>query len=245
MRIVIAQIRVERELAKNRETICSLLERARPGDWVVFPEGALTGYFPDETYLAATDWEDVEAALAGLRALVERRRCRCLVGTARFVAGRWRNSAALISPAGEVRWYDKHTLSSLDSRDFAAGDELSVHALDGVKAGVQICWELLFPRQWAQLKRDGAQVVFHVNNAVKPEDAFWEHLLRTRAFENRYFVCSVNNAAATQTLPSYLIAPSGDTLLKSEPRVEQALAYEIDLMQVQPTWSQATDETTE
>jgi hypothetical protein len=54
-----------------------------------------------------------------------------------------------------------------------------VYAVDGVKAGVQICWELLFPWQWAQLKRDGAQVVFHVNNAVKPEDAFWEHVLRT------------------------------------------------------------------
>jgi deaminated glutathione amidase len=152
--------------------------------------------------------------------------------------------SALISPADEVRWYDKHTLSSLDSRHFAAGDEPSVHAVDGVKAGVQICWELLFPWQWAQLKRDGAQVVFHVNNAVKPEDAFWEHVLLTRAFENRYFVCSVNNAAATQTLPSYLIAPSGDTLLKSEPRVEQALAGEIDLSRVQPTWSQATDEAT-
>jgi predicted amidohydrolase len=238
MRIVIAQMRVERELAKNRETICSLLQRARPEDWVVFPEGALTGYFPDETdYLAATAREDVEAALAGLRALVERRRCRCLVGTARFAAGGWRNSAALISPAGEVRWYDKHTLGSLDSRHFAAGDELSVYAVDGVKAGVQICWELLFPWQWAQLKRDGAQVVFHVNNAVKPEDAFWEHVLLTRAFENRYFVCSVNNAAASQTLPSYLIAPSGDTLLKSEPRVEQALACEIDLSRVEPTWS--------
>jgi predicted amidohydrolase len=59
----------------------------------------------------------------------------------------------------------------------------------------------------------------------------------SRAFENCYFVCSVNNAVATQTLPSYLIAPSGDTLLKSEPRVEQALACKIDLSRVEPTWS--------
>ncbi len=181
MRIVVAQMQVEREIAKNRETICSLLQRARSEDWVVFPEGALTGYFPDETdYLAGTEPEDVEAALAGLRAVIARRRCHCLVGTARFIAGEWRNSAALISSAGEVRWYDKHTLSSLDSRHFAAGEELSVYALDGVKAGVQICWELLFPWQWTQLKRDGAQVVFRVNNAVKPEDAFWERPAHTR-----------------------------------------------------------------
>ena len=50
-------------------------------------------------------------------------------------------------------------------------------------------------------------------------------------------MCSVNNAVATQTLPSILIAPSGDMILKSESRVEQALAREIDLSQVEPTWS--------
>jgi predicted amidohydrolase len=238
MRIVLAQMRVERELAKNRETMSSLLQHAQPEDWVVFPEGALTGYFPDETsYLAATAREDVDAALAELRAHVAQRRCHCLVGTVRSVVGGWRNSAALISPAGEVRWYDKRRLSRVDSRHFVAGDELPVYAVDGVRVGVQICWELLFPAQWAQLKRDRAQVVFHLNNAVKPEDAFWEHVLLTRAFENRYFVCSVNNAAVSQTLASYVVAPSGATLLRSELRVERALACDIDLAEVEPAWS--------
>jgi len=238
MRIVIAQMRVERELARNSETICSLLRRARPRDWVVFPEGALTGYFPDDTdYLAATAPSDVEGALEGLQAVVARQGCQCVVGTARFVADGWRNSAALISPESEFRWYDKNTLNALDSRHFVAGDQLSAYEIDGVRAGVQICWELLFPGQWTQLERDGSQVVFHVNNAVKREDVFWEHVLLTRAFENRYFVCSVNNAAATQTPPSYLIAPSGDPLLICEPRVEQAVACEVDLSQVEPAWS--------
>jgi predicted amidohydrolase len=146
MRIVIAQIRVERELARNTETICSVLRRARPRDWVVFPEGALTGYFPDETdYLAAIGPSDVEDALQGLQAVVARQGCHCVVGTARFVADGWRNSAVLISPASEVRWYDKNTLSALDSQHFVAGDQLCVYEIDGVKAGVQICWELLFP----------------------------------------------------------------------------------------------------
>ena len=159
------------------------------------------------------------------------------MGTARFVAGGWRNSAVFVAPAGEVRWYDKNTISAVDSRHFVAGEQLSVWEVDGVKVGVQICWELLFPGHWTQLKRAGAQVVFHLNNAVKPEDAFWEHVLLTRAFENRYFVGSVNNAAAPQTLPSYLIAPSAETLLSGELRVEQALSCELDLSQVEPAWS--------
>jgi predicted amidohydrolase len=238
VRVVIAQMRVGREVAGNRETICSLLRRAAPGDWVVFPEGALTGYFPGEPdFLAGTGWEDVEAALERLRAVVAAQGCHCLLGTARFAAGGWRNSAVLLSPGGEVRWYDKNVLNPLDSRHFVAGDGLPVWEVDGVKVGVQICWELLFPQRWARLKRDGAQVVCHLNNAVKPEDAFWEHILLARAFENRYFVASANNAAAPQTLPSHVIAPSGTTLLTSEPGIEQVLSCELDLSQVEPAWS--------
>jgi predicted amidohydrolase len=238
VRVVIAQMRVGPELAGNRETICSLLRRTAPGDWVVFPEGALTGYFPGEPdYLADTGRADVEAAVEGLRAVVARQGCHCLLGTARLAADGWRNSAVLLSPGGEVRWYDKNVLGSLDARHFVAGDGLPVWELDGVRVGVQICWELPFPQRWAELKRNGAQVVFHLNNAVKPEDAFWEHILLARAFENRYFVASVNNGAAPQTLPSYLIAPSGETLLTGEPRIEQSLSCELDLSQVEPACS--------
>lgn len=238
MRVVIAQIPVGREVASNREAIGSLLARAVAGDWVVFPEGALTGYFPGGAdYLAKVEPAEAQAAIEGLHAVVARRRCHALVGTARFVSGAWRNSAVLLSHGGEVRWYDKNVLNPLDSRHFGAGDGLPVWEVDGVRVGVQICWELLFPQQWARLKRDGAQIVFHLNNAVKPEDAVWEHLLRARAFENRYFVASANNAASPQALPSYLIAPSGKTLLRSEPRVEQALGCVLDLSQVESAWS--------
>lgn len=87
------------------------------------------------------------------------------------------------------------------------------------------------------MKRQGPQVVFHVNNAVRPGDSFWEHVLLSRAFENRYFIVSVNNAAAPQTLPSKVVAPSGEMLLASEPRLEQALSCMLDLSQVQPAWS--------
>jgi predicted amidohydrolase len=237
MRVVIAQFPVGREVARNGEVIGSLLGRGVTADWVVFPEGALTGYFPGRPdCLAKVEPGEVQAAIERLRGVVGRQRCHALVGAARFVSAGWRNSAVLLSPGGEVRWYDKNALNPLDSRHFDAGDGLPVWEVDGVRVGVQICWELLFPQQWARLRRDGAQVVFHLNNAVKPEDAVWQHLLLARAFENRYFVASANNAASPQALPSYVIAPSGETLLRSEPRVEQALACELDPSQVEPAW---------
>ena len=156
MRVVIAQIPVGREVASNGEAIGSLLGRGVTGDWVVFPEGARTGYFPGRPdYLAKVDPGEVRAAIEGLRAVVARRRCHALVGAARFVAGGWRNSAVLLSAGGDVRWYDKNVLNPLDSRHFVAGDGLPVWEVDCVRVAVQICWELLFPQQWARLKRVG------------------------------------------------------------------------------------------
>jgi predicted amidohydrolase len=94
-----------------------------------------------------------------------------------------------------------------------------------------VCREILFPQAWLGLKQRGAQVVFHLNNALKPYDDVWEHILIARAVENRMFVCSVNNAAPPQKLTSYLVAPSGQVLLRANEQVVQTLSYEVDLTQ--------------
>ncbi len=90
------------------------------------------------------------------------------------------------------------------------------------------CRELLFPEAWAGLKHAGAAIVCHLNNAVAPQDALWNHLLIARAIEQSLFVCSVNNGAATQALPSFLIAPSGRVLLQTDVQQDQILAARID-----------------
>ncbi|HQR36076.1 MAG TPA: nitrilase-related carbon-nitrogen hydrolase, partial [Blastocatellia bacterium] len=79
------------------------------------------------------------------------------------------------------------------------------------------------------------------NNAIQPHDALWEHILITRAVEQSIFVCSVNNAAEPQALASYLIAPSGKVLLKTNAQQDQMLATEIDLDEVIADLTQRTD----
>lgn len=108
-----------------------------------------------------------------------------------------------------------------------------MYHIGGVNIGIQICREVVFPEPWLHLKRQGAQIIFHINNAIKPYDQTWEHILITRAIENRVFVCSVNNAAVPQKLTSYLIAPSGHVLLRADEQVEQTLVRTIDLSEVQ------------
>lgn len=124
MRVVLAPIRVEREVARNVETICSLLRRALPQDLVVFPFEA-TG------------------------------------------------------PASRL------------------------------------------PRQ----QRRQARRLLLGARAAQPR--LREPLLHSQR-EQR---------SAPQTLPSKVVAPSGEMLLASEPRLEQALSCMLDLSQVQPAWS--------
>jgi predicted amidohydrolase len=79
----------------------------------------------------------------------------------------------------------------------------------------------------------GAEVIFHINNAVKPDDKKREALLISRAFENQCWVCSVNNAAPSQTMRSMVINPVGDVIWASEPTQEEVKAIDLDLTEIQ------------
>ena len=109
---------------------------------------------------------------------------------------------------------------------------MPVFHINGIHVGIQLCRELLFPNQWAQLRQAGVKMVIHLNNATKPHDAIWEHVVITRALEHAMYVCSVNNAAPPQELTSYLVAPNGKLLLKADPQTEEVLTANIDLATV-------------
>lgn len=233
MKINVVQLCVSRDITQNKKKILLALSTAQRDDWFIFPECALTGYFPEEDdFLKCIDFAVVSRAIEEIAEEVKQRRCHCLFGAALFADEVWHNSVVIQSYSEKPRVYSKSKLSKLDKKHFAPGWEVPIYTIGKVSFGVQICRELVFPEAWTNLKRRGAEVVFHVNNAIKPYDEVWEHILIARAVENRFFVCSVNNAAPPQKLTSYLVAPSGKLLIKAEKQVEQTLIYKIDLSEV-------------
>jgi predicted amidohydrolase len=243
MHIRIAQLAVQRDLATNLARILDVLDRAQPGDMVVFPEGALSGYEPqDPAYLEGLDAAAIEHAIADVGRRVREVGCRCLVGSATHEDGQWWNSVLLLDERPEPRRYRKAELSRLDRHHFQPGPfSGDVWDAAGVPIGVLACRELLFPSIWMSLKQRGAQVVFHLNNAIQPHDALWLHLLVARAIEQSVFVCSVNNATAPQGLPSVLISPAGHVILQADVQTDQALAAQIDLAEVIADLTTRTD----
>jgi predicted amidohydrolase len=242
MKIRIAQLGVRQEVAANKERMLAVLDSAHRHEWVIFPEGILSGYFPEEDdFVKSLDADAIERGIHEIQREVERRQCHCLFGAATLADRKWRNSVVLLSGSEERYTYHKVELSVLDRKHFTPGTKVSPYSADGLKIGIQACRELLFPQSWLDLKKEGAQVVFHINNAIKPHDQVWEHILIARAVEHGIFVCSVNNGSHPQALASYLIAPSGRAILRTETRQDQILSAEINLSEVIADLARRTD----
>jgi predicted amidohydrolase len=242
MKIKIVQLAVQEKLALNQARMRTVLQDAQPGEWIVFPEGVLSGYFPGKAdYLSSLDTQAIAQGVEEIQRLIIARKCNCLFGTAWLHEGQWHNSVVLLTSAGQRHLHHKVELSALDQKVFRPGRQATPYTVGNLTLGIQACRELLFPQTWSNLKAAGAQIIFHLNNAIEPHDALWEHILITRAIEQSIFVCSVNNGMAPQALASCLIAPSGKILLKTDLQQDQMLSAEINLSEVIRDLSQRTD----
>lgn len=242
MKISIAQLIVGQGVAANLKRMRMVLESAHPDEWVVFPEGMLSGYFPeDDHFMSHLDGESIEAGIREIERLVRAQQCNCIFGTATMVDGALCNSVVTITSDGNQSRYHKIELSALDRRHFTPGNLSEVVRAGGLTFGVLACRELLFPAMWGGLKSAGAQIIFHLNNAIQPQDRIWDHFFIARAIEQGLFVCSVNNGAPPQELGSYLVAPSGLVLLKTRTGCDEHLSAEIDPVDAIPDLTRRTD----
>jgi predicted amidohydrolase len=242
MKISIAQLIVGRDMAANLHRMRVILESAQPAEWVVFPEGTLSGYFPDDdSFMGSLNRQSIEAGIREIESIVRVRRCNCIFGTATWADGSLRNSVVTVSADGQRNLYHKIELSGLDRRHFIPGTSSEIIHVGDLTFGVLACRELLFPAMWSRLKEAGAQIVFHINNAIQPHDRIWKHFFIARAIEHGLFVCSVNNGAPPQELASHLVAPSGQVLLKTKTCCDDLVSADINPADAIPDLALRTD----
>lgn len=239
MKLRLVQCVVSDDITENIGQITSVLHESQAGEWVIFPEGLLSGYAPAEaTYIQHLNMSLIKEATTQIQQIVNQRDCYALIGSAWQENHQWFNSTLIFTPQHELEIYHKCNLATLDRQHFNAGQNLSVFTRGDITFGVQICREIAFPEQWRVLKQQGAKIIFHNNNAIRPYDARWKHVLITRALENQCFVCSVNNAESPQALASYIIDPSGEIIFESSLQQRQIASYDVDLTQVRETYDQ-------
>jgi predicted amidohydrolase len=215
---LIAQFPISFSIRDNLDVILGVLEQSRPGELVVFPEGCISGYSRDLTFLDKINPQELQDGFDLLQRETERREVNLWAGACVCENGNWYNTAFGFTPDGERFVYRKVNLATHERGKFSAGTELPVFPIktpDGeISIGVQLCRELRFPEQWGWLARQGAQIILHLNNATGEEkyQMVWKSHLVSRAAETQRFVLSVNNAAQKQICPTIAIAPDGQVL---------------------------------
>lgn len=235
---LLVQFPVSLSVSENVKAIELAVNHAHPGELVLCPEGCVSGYSRDLTYLHKIDLKAVENSLSELELLAQRRGIHLWVGSMVNEEGAWRNAAFGFTPQGQVHTYYKVNLASHERGTFQGGCDLPLFSLefDGGTAlvGVQICRELRYPEQWGWLARQGAQVILHLNNAIgnSRNRTVWRSMLVSRAAETGRYVLSANNGAEGRQGPTIAIAPDGQTLGEIAHRGTATLRASLDLSKV-------------
>jgi apolipoprotein N-acyltransferase len=91
--------------------------------------------------------------------------------------------------------------------DFARGTERKVFYIDGMKVGVFICYESIFPGEVRQFTANGAQLLINISNDgwYGETGAPFQHLemARMRAIENHRWVLVATNNGVTASIDPY------------------------------------------
>jgi len=168
----------------NFDRIAGRLEK-ESADLIVLPELPFTGYlFRDRRELLTLSEEPAASPIVkGLAALCRERGFHIVTGFAERAGDRCYNSALLIGARGVIRTYRKIHLFNLEKRWFDPGDlPFAVSRIRGVRVGMMICFDYIFPEAARALALLGADLIAHPSNLVLQH---CQRVMPTRCEERR------------------------------------------------------------
>ncbi len=224
------------KVAHNLEKVISTL-RSADADLIVLPELAFTGYYfkdRDETFALAEDPQS-STTVAALVALCKEKNFYLVTGFAEKKADKVFNSALLLGPEGLIHTYRKLHLFNLEKNFFDPGDTpLGVQEVRGVKLGMMICFDWIFPEVTRSLAVQGAQLICHPSNLVLD---YCQQTMLSRCLENAVFAITCNRFGADKrphgelrfTGKSQIVAPRGKLLHRARAQQDAMFVAEIDI----------------
>jgi predicted amidohydrolase len=232
--VLIGQFPIKHDINENLRNIYFILEKSEKDDLIVLPEGALSGYSDDISFLQDIDVNQLNCSMEELKREVINRKVHLIYGTCIYENGSWFNAGVCYSYTGEEFIYRKINLAVHEREYFKPGNDLKVCKLSigekVINLGIQLCREIRFPEQWRWLAMNGAQVFVYLTNAVNGSDVWvWRSHLVSRAAENIRFLISSNNADKNQHCPTMLISPRGEIIEEVVSDKMKIIKRKIDL----------------
>jgi len=221
---------VRENLDAALETICSV-----DADLFVFPELALSGYLFESADEArglaqepgAPEFDAMEKAAREAASTV-------IVGFAERGGDGLYNSSMLLTADGRREVYRKIHLFDSEKDIFLPGNApAKVVEVGGIRLGMMICFDWIFPEVARSLALLGADILCHSANLVLP---YCQDAMVTRSIENRVFSITANRVGTekragldlTFTGQSEIVTPRGRILERAPVTGETVLVHEID-----------------
>ena len=227
---------IRKNVNANIQKIQSILS-GLTADLIVLPELANSGYLyedPSELKPYSEPGDGSGDFLSSLIDLSKSTGGMIIAGYAEADGDHIFNSAAAVSAAGLVENYQKTHLYADEKSLFQPGQTgFKVTEWLGVKIGMMICFDWIFPESARTLTSRGAQIIAHPANLVMP---YCQNAMITRSIENRVFTITANRIGSEHlnqtrllfTGASQMTNPSGEILYRGPTNAETVHIATID-----------------
>ncbi|MHA1769784.1 MAG: nitrilase-related carbon-nitrogen hydrolase [Candidatus Thorarchaeota archaeon] len=185
---------LEGDRERNFDRARSLLRpyRAHDGvDFIVLPELFAIGFRRE-------DYEETGPGIPGptsefLSEIAESKEAFVVATGIERSPERFYNTLVMVEPGGETMGTYRKIHPFQEERDvFDGGDTITLFECEGIKVGVQICYDIRFPEVSRRLALEGAELFIIPAAFPDPRAQHWNALLQARAIENQVYVAAAN-----------------------------------------------------
>ena len=205
-------------------------------DLVVLPELCLTGYlFRDRRELRSMAEDPARSeVVADMVDLCRECGFYLVTGFVEKAGDRCFNSALLLGPRGSLQTYRKIHLFNDEKRWFDPGDRpFAVTRVRGIRVGMMICFDWVFPEAARALALRGADLLAHPSNLVLDH---CQRVMPARCVENGVYSITANrfgedhrpHGTVRFTGRSQVAGPRGEVIRQAPSQREQLFVCEID-----------------
>lgn len=240
--VKIAAVQTNPDLMKNEDNLNGIIGRikeaaASNARLIVFPECSLTGYIFHSREEALPYAETIPGpATDKLAPLCKELNVHVIIGLLEKDGNKLYNVAAFIGPDGLIGKYRKNHLPFLGIDRFVDhGDKpFQVYQTPVGNIGIEICYDIIFPESSRVMALKGADILTLPTNFPGGRgEMISEHVVTTRAMENRVHVVAANRIGTERDRSfsglSKITSASWEILALASPDKEEIIYGEVNL----------------
>ena len=160
-------------------------------DLIILPEMCTTGYMVNDRNELVELAESLSGATVNTVAQIARENNLCIIfGMPEIIGNKVFSTAVAVGPKGVLAKHQKSHLFLKEKLWFDQGETLpAVFEWQGVRIGLGVCYDYMFPEFWRVLTMQGADIFCNTANFVFD---YGFTMMRARSIENGVFSVTVN-----------------------------------------------------